>query len=191
MNIRRFAVFALALLLIVPAAAGVAAAQEKKPTEQDANYAKELEIRDLLLEKGGDKALGIQVTVDRTKAILTGQVPTRAAQELAEEVALSVDGIKSVDNRLRITPPPGGNAVQKADRTLEEETADALLESKVKRHLYNEIGKRAKDLEVEAVDGVVSLRGTLPDASRKQIALDAATKTKGVKKVLDLIKVKP
>lgn len=191
MNSRRFAVFALALLFIVTAAARVAAGQEKKPTEQDANYAKELEIRDLLLEKGGDRALDIQVTVDRTKAILTGQVPTRAAQELAEEVALSVDGIKSVDNRLRVTPPPGGNAAEKAGRTMEEETADALLESKVKRHLYNEIGKRAKDLEVEAVDGVVSLRGTLPDASRKQIALDAATKTKGVKRVVDLIKVKP
>lgn len=185
MNSRRFAVFALALalILVIPAAA-----QEK--SEQDANYAKELEIRELLFEKGGERALNIQVTVDRTKAILTGQVPTRAAQELAEEVALSVDGIKSVTNRLRVTPPPGGNAVQKADRTLEEETADAYLESKVKRHLYTEIGKRAKDLEVEAVDGVVSLRGTLPDASRKQIALDAATKTKGVKRVVDLIKVK-
>ena len=61
----------------------------------------------------------------------------------------------------------------------------------MKRHLHSEIGKRSKDIEVEAVDGVVSLRGTLPDASRKQIALDAAAKTKGVKKVVDLIKIKP
>ena len=189
MNIRRSAVFALALVLAVPAAR-IAAGQEAKPTEQDVNYAKELEIRELLFEKGGERALAIQVTVDRTKAILTGEVPTRAAQELAEEVALSVDGIKSVNNRLRVAPPAGGNAAAKAGRTMEQETADAYLESKVKRHLYSEIGKRAKDLEVEAVDGVVSLRGTLPDASRKQIALDAATKTKGVKRVVDLIKVK-
>ncbi len=190
MNSRRFAVFAFALVVILGVGAARVAAQAAKPTEQDANYAKELEIRELLFEKGGDRALGIQVTVDRAKAILTGEVPTRAAQELAEEVALSVDGIKSVDNRLRVSPPPGGGAAEKAGRTMEEETADAYLESKVKRHLYNEIGKRAKDLEVEAVDGVVSLRGTLPDASRKKIALDAATKTKGVTRVIDLIKVK-
>lgn len=178
--------FALSLVLIT-ATAGRVAAQEKPAGEQDANYAKELEIRELLLEKGGERALGIQVSVDRTKAILIGEVPTRAAQELAEQVALSVEGIKSVNNRLRV----GGKGAENPGRTMEEETADAYLESKVKRHLYSEIGKRARDLEVEAVDGVVSLRGTVPDASRKQIALDAATKTKGVKRVVDLIKVKP
>ncbi len=188
MNSRRFAVFALALVVLLGIAARTAA---QEASEQDSTYAKELEIQELLLEKGGKVAVGIRVTVDRAKAILTGEVPTRAAQELAEEVALSVDGIKSVDNRLRVVPPPGGNAADAAARTMEEETADAYLESKVKRHLYNEIGKRARDLEVEAVDGVVSLRGTLPDASRKQIALDAATKTKGVTRVIDLIKVKP
>lgn len=190
MNSRRFVVLALALVLI-GTVARTAAGQEAKASDQDASYAKELEIRELMLEKGGQSALGIRVTVDHAKAILTGDVPTRAAQELAEEVALSVDGIKSVDNRLRVVPPPGGNAAQVAERTVEEETADAYLESKVKRHLYSEIGKRARDLEVEAVDGVVSLRGTLPDDSRKKIALDAATNTKGVKRVVDLIKVKP
>ena len=177
---------ALALALSLTAAAGPMAAQEKPASEQDANYAKELEIRELLLEKGGEKALAIQVSVDRTKAILIGEVPTRAAQELAEEVARSVEGIKSVDNRLRV-----GGAGANSGNTMEQETADAYLESKVKRHLYEEIGKRARNLEVEAVDGVVSLRGALPDASRKQLALDAATKTAGVKRVVDLIKIKP
>jgi osmotically-inducible protein OsmY len=171
------------------AVARTAAGQEPKATEQDASYAKELEIRELMLEKGGQSALGIRVTVDHAKAILTGDVPTRAAQELAEEVALSVEGIKSVTNRLRVVPPPG--KTETADHTVEAETADAYLESKVKRHLYSEIGKRARDLEVEAVDGVVSLRGTLPDDSRKKIAIEAATNTKGVKRVVDLIKVKP
>lgn len=185
MNNRGFVVFALALALVATAARAVA--EEPKENEQDATYAKELEIRDLLLEKGGQSAVGIRVTVDRAKAILTGEVPTRAAQELAEEVALSVDGIKSVNNRLQIKPPPGGTASQ----TAEEEIADALLESKVKRHLYSELGKRARQLEVEAVDGVVSLRGTLPDEARKKIALDAVGKTKGVVRVVDLIKVEP
>ena len=187
MTSRKF--FALALALFVLAVLP-AAGQEMKASEQDANYAKELEIRELLFEKGGQNALGIQVAVDRGKAILIGEVQTRAGQELAEEVALSVEGIKSVDNRLRLKNAPPGDGATKAGRTLEQETADAYLESKVKRHLYAEIGKRSKDLEVEAVDGVVSLRGTLPDAARKQIALDAATKTKGVKKVVDLIKTK-
>jgi osmotically-inducible protein OsmY len=37
-------------------------------------------------------------------------------------------------------------------------------------------------------DGVVSLRGTLPDRQRREIAVKAAKDTKGVRKVVDLIK---
>ena len=44
---------------------------------------------------------------------------------------------------------------------------------------------------LEATDGVVSLRGTVPDANRKKLALDTAGKTEGVKRVIDLIKIKP
>jgi osmotically-inducible protein OsmY len=180
-------ILAFALVLTAGAAAAQEKAQEKKESAQDAAYTKELEIRDLLLEKGGQSALGIRVTVDGTKAILTGEVPGRPAQELAEEVARSVDGIKSVDNRLRIKPPSGAAA---PTHSLAEELADAQLEAKVKRHIHGEIGKYSKQIGVEAVDGVVSLRGTLPDANRKQLALDTAAKTEGVKRVIDLIKIK-
>jgi osmotically-inducible protein OsmY len=181
------AIAAALVALVLTAGAAHAAAQQQKASEEDPTYAKELEIRDLLLEKGGESALGIRVTVDGAKAILTGDVPGRPAQELAEEVALSVDGIKSVDNRLRITPPSGAAA---PTQSLAQEVADAKLEAKVKRHIHDEIGKWSKEIGVEAVEGVVSLRGTLPDANRKQLALDAAVKTKGVRRVIDLIKVK-
>ena len=179
---------ALALLtLTLATGAAHAAAPPQKESAQDTAYAKELEIRDLLLEKGGQSALGIRVTVDGAKAILTGEVPGRPAQELAEEVALSVDGIKSVDNRLRIKPASGAAP---APHSMTEELADAQLEARVKRQIHGEIGKWSKQLGVEAVDGVVSLRGTLPDANRKQLALETAGKTKGVRKVIDLIKIK-
>jgi len=171
-----YVVFVLVLALVS------APARSAAQSQRDKDYAKELEIQELLFEKGGDAALGIKVTVDRTTAILVGEVPTRAAQELAEEVALSVEGIKSVKNRLQVA---GGKDKNDAG----EETADAYLETKVKRNLFTEIGKRARKIEVEAVDGVVSLRGTVPDEARKKIALDTAAKTNGVKRVVDLIKV--
>lgn len=177
----------IAIFTLCLASGAVCAAAEKGSEPKDPTYAKELEIRDLLLEKGGESALGIRVTVDQTKAILTGEVPGRPAQELAEEVALSVEGIESVDNRLQINPPSGASA---PTHSLEEELADSRLEARVNRKIHDEIGKWSKEIGVEAVDGVVSLRGTLPDASRKQIALDTARKTKGVQKVIDLIKVK-
>jgi hyperosmotically inducible protein len=186
--LKNFAIVVAILTLCLASGAARAATPEQEGSgQQDAAYAKELEIRDLLLEKGGQSAIGIRVTVDQTKAILTGEVPGRPAQELAEEVARSVEGIESVDNRLQIKPPSGASA---PTHSLEEEVADARLEARVNRKLNDEIGKWSREIGVEAVDGVVSLRGTLPDASRKQIALDTAGKTKGVKKVIDLIKVK-
>jgi osmotically-inducible protein OsmY len=54
--------------------------------------------------------------------------------------------------------------------------------------LASEIGSHAWSVEVEATDGVVSLRGTVPDRQRRQIAVKAAKDTKGVRKVVDLIK---
>lgn len=55
--------------------------------------------------------------------------------------------------------------------------------------LAAEIGRHAFDLEVECSDGVVSLRGTVPDEERHRIALRAAESTSGVKKVIDLLRV--
>ncbi|HET9766059.1 MAG TPA: BON domain-containing protein [Thermoanaerobaculia bacterium] len=183
--------FAFALALVIAAYAGAMAAPAAGAAagaEHDATLAKELELQDLLLEKAGKSAVGVKVTVDGATAILTGEVPNRPAQELIEEVALSVPGIKKVDNRVKLSA--AGAAALEGTKG-EREFNDARLETKVKRALENEIGKRARDVEVEAVDGVVSLRGKLPDAARKQIALDTAAKVKGVKKVVDLITVGP
>ncbi len=178
---------ALVLTLLV---AGVAGERAQSQDEQDATLLKEIEVRDVLLDKIGNDAVNIRVTVDRRKAILTGQVPTRAAQELSEEVVLSVPGIRSVDNRLRVAPRPAGNSAETAVRTVDQELTDAKLESRVKKNLYSELGRRAREIEVEATDGVISLRGKVPDPNRKQLALDTAGKTPGVVQVIDLIQVR-
>lgn len=144
-----------------------------------------------LLEKLGRDGLPIDVSVYNGRVILTGNVGQRSTQELAEEVALSVPGVTSVDNR--VTAPSGSTAQtapgQAADH-VDLEVQDATLEARVKRNLLAEIGRYAFDLEVEAAAGVVSLRGTLPDQERKTIALRAAEQTAGVKKMIDLLRVR-
>jgi hyperosmotically inducible protein len=67
--------------------------------------------------------------------------------------------------------------------------ADALLETKVKVRLLEQLGKVAFDIEVEATDGVVSLSGTVPDAARRDLAGKIAKGTGGVKELHDLLKV--
>jgi osmotically-inducible protein OsmY len=144
----------------------------------------ELKVRAALLEKLGTDALGIKVTVVGDRVTLTGAVSKRSTEELAEEVARSVEGVMKVDNRLEVVAS-GGQAGDDVDA----EASDSLLESRVKMALASEIGRHAWNVEVEATDGVVSLRGTVPDRQRREIAVKAAKNTKGVRKVVDLLKI--
>lgn len=180
----------LPVLLVLFVAVPARVAPVVPITAEEWLLVREAEVTEKLLEKIGEAALEIRVRMDGETAILTGNVPTRAALELADEVALSVEGVKKVSNRLKLEPRPGGSAASKVDRKMDQEVADAVLEYRVKRHLFYEIGGRAKDLEVEAVDGVVSLRGKLDTANRRDLALRAAEKTDGVKQVVDLIEVR-
>ena len=189
MNKRRVSALPVLLFLLVSTASAPLAAVEPINAEEQL-LVKEAEVTEKLLEKIGEAALEIRVRMDGETAILTGTVPTRAALELVDEVALSVEGVRKVNNRLKLDPKPGGSAAAKADRKMDQEVADAVLESRVKRHLFYEIGGRAKDLEVEAVDGVVSLRGKLDTEERRDLAIRTAEKTDGVTKVVDLIDIK-
>lgn len=148
------------------------------------------DIRLALLEKLGFDALGVNVATNGGRAYLTGRVEKRATQELAEEVALSVQGVTGVENRLTLKEPSAATAPGQAVTNADFEVRDAVLEMRVGKNLLAEMGRHSLPLEVESTDGVVSVRGTVPDRERKRIALRAAEETEGVKKVIDLVEVR-
>ncbi|MFL6195300.1 MAG: BON domain-containing protein [Thermoanaerobaculia bacterium] len=196
MRSRRFHPLLLAAALLTGACASTLPTPESRAgaeavREQDVADARlEADVRLALLDKLGDDVLGVTVDAVGGRVSLLGAVDKRATQELAEEVAKSVPGVVSVDNRLSAREgEPESTAVGKAAGHTEREVGDAVLEMRVGKNLLAEIGRYALDLEVEATDGVVSLRGTLPDRERKSLALRAARDTSGVKDVVDLLKV--
>ena len=159
--------------------------------EQEVSDARlEDDIRLALLEKLGRDGMGIKVDVDHGRTKLTGEVDKRSTQDLAEEVVKAVPGVRDVEddvtNRDEAAP---GTPVARAVGHAERKVDDAVLEMRVGKNLLEEIGRYALDLEVEVSDGVVSLRGSLPDRERKSLALRAAEGTSGVRKVVDLLKV--
>ena len=184
----------LPLLIVALLAAGCAGTVSKPQAAVDravSDASVQADVYVALLEKLGRDGLPIDVSVANGRVMLTGNVGQRSTQELAEEVVLSVPGVKSVDNR--VTAPSGSAAQtapgQAADH-VDLEVQDGILEARVGKNLLAEIGRYTLDLEVEASGGVVSLRGTLPDQERKAIALRAAEGTSGVKKVIDLLRVR-
>lgn len=180
-------VLSVALLLLLAAAPPAGAQGDGDNVWESALTG--LRVKTVLLDKLGTDALGIDVEVEDGEAHLTGAVGDRSTQELAEQAALSVDGVRSVDNELRLRRETSGSAAETAARDLGDELADARLEGRVHLRLFGEIGRHAGRLTVEAVDGIVSLRGELPDRERKKLALRTVRNTKGVDKVIDLIVV--
>ncbi len=145
-------------------------------------------VRTELLTKLGWDALHIDVDVHGSEVILSGTVTKRSTQGLAKEVTLAVSGVQDVRDEIRVADTPGEGRVTRTVDRAEREVHDALLQVRVKGRLLEEIGREAIHVEVEATDGVVSLRGTVPTAAQRDVAVQTAQQTKGVTKVVDLIR---
>lgn len=152
---------------------------------------RELKIRAGLLQNLKLDAFGIGIDIFGDTATLTGEVHQAASKIVAEEVALTVDGVNDVDNRIEVKSEEKTDetAVARAVDKVGDRVANALLEARVKTRLFEDLGRTAFDVEVEAADKTVVLRGTVPDDSRRELAVKTAEKTDGVDKVHDLITV--
>lgn len=150
-----------------------------------------LRVRLRLLEHLRSDALGVNLVVEKGEVTLLGTVDEAANRSLAREVALSVDGVAGVSNRIEVSKAEHDEQrpVSRAVETAERELADAVLLARVKLRLAQELGTNALDIDADARDGVVSLRGTLPDDERREIAVATAEAVSGVTEVHDLLDV--
>jgi osmotically-inducible protein OsmY len=164
--------------------AAPAAAKEAKPKTVSTEVSEaltNLAVREQLVQKLGTDALRINVSFSGETATLTGEVAKAASQGLAEQVALSVKGVKKVDNK--VTQKDAEGAVGASEASVK----NVALEIKVKGVLLGEVGTNALKIEVEVVDGVVSLRGKLDKPETAKAALKKVRSIKGVKKVVNLL----
>ena len=150
----------------------------------ETNAQKEQGLAKLLVDKLGKDAESIRVTIVDEKTTLTGQVIERSTPDLAQEVALYF-GAKKVDNQIKVKDDKGllGG---KTKKEMEDSKLERAVESKVK----GEIGAHSKEISIECTAGACSVRGTLPDQARKDLALKSAAGVEGVKKVVDLVRIK-
>jgi hyperosmotically inducible protein len=148
-------------------------------------------IRVALLERLKEDGLRVTINARDGAVELSGQVEKRDSAELAGRVAGSVDGVRSVKNRVTVATdvhavePPVAHVLGRVEHTV----ADALLEARVKGRLLGELGKVAFRIGVDATSGVVTLSGTVPDAERQKVAAGVAKATSGVKEVRDQLTV--
>ncbi len=172
----------IGLLWVGGASTARAAEVPKAPASVEVSEAlKALSVQSKLIDKLGADALGITVHVSGETATLTGEVARKSSQKLAEAVALSVEGIKKVDNQVTEETTPAALANAEAN------VKDTVLLTRVKTMLLTEIGVNAFKIDVDVTNGIVSLRGKLGDAGINRAAIEKTQSIEGVKKVINLL----
>jgi hyperosmotically inducible protein len=125
------------------------------------------------------RAGDIKVSVRGGNAILTGIVTEEASKELARQIALGVDGVDTVDNRIEVVShfvPPPKTGYRAFGEMVEETTVTSAVRSKLAWSRLAD-GLHAN---VAASKGRVTLSGTAIDAETRAAAGKLAMNTHGV-----------
>ena len=103
---------------------------------------------------------------------LTGTVSEESHKTLAGETVSGLSGVKKLDNRLEVK-----------GQSLAATNSDAWLITKVKTSLMFHRSVSATATEVDAKDGIVTLRGTSASQAQKDLTTEYAKDVDGVKDV--------
>lgn len=129
----------------------------------------------------------LNVDVEGSLATLTGTVESEVKRELAEQVALGIEGIEAVDNRIRVDPGVRPHLVSVA--AADERLDDATVKARVKSRLLWNTRTEGLDIGVESHAGLVTLSGEADSAQARELAGRLAASTEGVERVDNAIRV--
>ena len=137
----------------------------------------------------GDKRLeNANLSVKTTNGVVTlsGTAPTAEASSAAEDLAQSVEGVKSVDNQISAPSRLEGAAadVSQVAHEAGRKVSDKWITTKIKTQLVADRSvQRDSDISVTTINGVVILSGTAASRDAFDHAKEVARNVKGVKSV--------
>lgn len=117
---------------------------------------------------------------------LNGEVETGIEKDLAGQIARSVDGVKAVENHLAVAPDPNA---ERQPAGFYRSVTDATITAAVKSNLLWNQNVEGTAIEVSTENGVVRLAGTAASGAERDLAVQLARNTQGVKSVQDEIAV--
>lgn len=122
----------------------------------------------------------LQVSVKEGKATLTGTVEEEVSKDLANAIALGVNGIDSVDNQIMVEPDYAPAARTSQDRNFGEVVDDAAITATVKSKLLWSKNTEGMNMDVDTTNGKVTLSGAAESDAAKAWAASTAINTHGV-----------
>lgn len=149
-----------------------------------------LKVKLTLLQKLGVDALHIDVDSVEGAVTLNGTVDKRPTSELAQTIAKSVAGVKSVADKIELKEYQAEGKATVAVAETERSLKDGLLQVKLRTALLNSLGADGLKIGTEAASGTVTLRFPKEmTAPMKKKASAAAKLVIGVSKVITIAKV--
>lgn len=122
------------------------------------------------------------IDVDTVDGVVTlrGKVEKQEAKQHASELALSVSGVKKVENSIEVSTAKTG---------MREKISDSAITAKIKTKLASDPEIDPFNIDVDTSDGVVTLSGIVAKSSARSEAEKLARDTNGVQDVDNQIKV--
>ena len=129
---------------------------------------------------------------------LMGTVPTAAGKTRAVAIAKATDGVKSVNDRLRVAPSSNDVAASEVAKDTKQTAnkagnaiSDGWVTSKIYADYIDEDVLEGSEIDVDVDAGVATLKGTVPTQAGSARAAAIAKATDGVKSVRNSLKVVP
>lgn len=128
---------------------------------------------------GDDRLKKSDISVTTTNGVVTleGTATSSKAKSAAGELTKSVEGVKSIDNNLKV--PGSSKAGAKTKRTV----SDSWITTKVKSEILADSVSKGFNVSVKTTHGVVVLKGSLANQDAIDHVKDVAGKVDGVKSV--------
>lgn len=134
----------------------------------------------------------INIRVDNSMATLEGDVYSDIDKELAENIALGVEGIDSVSNKINIIEKPAKIAESTAPqgRNFAQYVEDVSTTAAIKTELLASKNIDGLNIDVDTLNDKVTLSGKVKSLEQKALAQAIAAKHDDVKGVVNNLQVK-
>ena len=146
----------------------------------------------LMLNKHLD-TLDINIGVENNVATLDGDVHSNIEKELAENIALGIEGIDSVINNLKVIPKPAAAAHQASptgtQRSFLQYVNDVYTTAAIKTELLASRNVEGLAIDVDTYNGIVTLSGKVDTSAQRDLAQTIAAKQDDVKNIVNKIDI--
>jgi hyperosmotically inducible periplasmic protein len=146
--------------------------------------------------------LSVAVNADRKEATLSGTVESEELHTKAVELAKAAQPGLTVNDVIEVKPPQIARQnytedlakkewekAKQAGDNVGKRVEDAWLHGKILAKLIGDEKTPARKINIDVIDGVVTLRGTVETADEKAEAQRLTQETEGVKKVDNQLRV--